>query len=61
MEVGQMEELSCTCSLGWLITSRIVQAEEGVLYTRLIPETYLHYYPAELPWNISMTLQGIAC
>jgi len=39
------------------------KAEVGVLYTRLVPETCLQYeyYIAEVPWNIWMTLQGIAC
>jgi len=61
MEVGQTEQLYCACSLGWLIASRMGKAEVGVLYTRLVPETCLQYYIAQVPWNVSMTLQGIAC
>jgi hypothetical protein len=59
MEVRQIEELY----LGWLIASRMGKAVLGVLYTRLVPETCLQYYIyiAEVCWNISMTLQGIAC
>jgi hypothetical protein len=56
-----VEELYCTCSLGWLIASRMGKAEVGVLYPRLVPETCLQYYIAKVPWNVSMTLQGIAC
>jgi len=44
MQGQQNINVYCTCSLGWLIASRVGKAEVGVLYTRLVPETCLHYY-----------------